>query len=114
VYPPDELTLPACAAHLGHGPLHQVRGSVDILAGERMRDGLRSVAVQMEPPARPPVQLGDPVGMLLAQSRAQDVGEQVVIAEPLPPVIQRYEEQIGPFQLDQPCGTVGLAGHCIA
>ena len=43
--------------------------------------------------------------MLVEQVRAQDVGEQVVVAVPLPPVVERDEEQVGALERDEasPC-----------
>ena len=55
------------------------------------------------------MQPGDPVGLLLEQVRAQDVGEQVVVAVPAALVVERDEEQVGPVEGDEPRAPAALA-----
>ena len=100
-HPAGELGLPPFAAHHRHGELHEVGGPARVAAGQRVADRLRRVVVGLEPGAGPPVQLGDLVGLLVEQVGVQDVGEQVVVAVPLPPVVERDEEQVGPLQRDE-------------
>ena len=52
--------------------------------------------------------------MLLAEVGAQDVGEQVVVAPPLPAVVERDEEQAGPFELHELRRAAGPAGDGVA
>ena len=53
-------------------------------------------------------------GLFLPQARAQQVGEQVVIAPPAAYLIQRHQEQARALHLLQHCLTVGTAGDRIA
>ena len=48
--------------------------------------------------------------LLAEQARPQHVGEQVVVAVPLPPVVQRDDEQVGALQGHDHLATVGAAG----
>ena len=41
------------------------------------------------------------VGVLVEQVRAEDVGEQVVVAVPLPPVVERDDEEVGALERHQ-------------
>ena len=88
--------------------------AVVVVAGQRMPDGGGRITVVLEPGAGPPVQLGDPTRLLPEQLRAEHVGEQVVVAVPLPVVVERDEEQVGPLERDQPRRPPGLAGDGIA
>ena len=49
----------------GHRQLDQLRGSVELLAGQRVADRLGPLAVLLAPVARPPVQLSDVVRLLV-------------------------------------------------
>ena len=99
--PPGEFGLPPFPPHHRHRELHQVPGAVVVLAGQGMTDRLRRVAVGREPAAGPPVQFGHLVAAFVEQVRLQDVGEQVVVAIPLSPVVERDQEQVRPFERHQ-------------
>ena len=60
------------------------------------------------------VQARHPVGLLLLQAGAEQVGEQVVVAPPAAHLIQRHEEQAGPLHLLQQCLAPGAAGDRVA
>ncbi len=47
------------------------------------------------------MQARHPVGLLLLQAGAEQVGEQVVVAPPAAYLIQRHQEQSGPLHLLQ-------------
>ena len=94
--------------------LDQVRRPLEVLAGQRVADGLGPLAVLLVPLARPPVQLRDAVGLLVEQARPQHVGEQVVVAIPLAPVVERDEEQVRPIERLQHGLAAVLAGDGIA
>ena len=53
------------------------------------------------------VQLGDVVGMLVEQPGPEQVGEQVVVAVPAPPVVERDEEQVGALERLEHRGPAG-------
>jgi hypothetical protein len=46
--------------------------------------------------------------------RAQDVGEQVVVAVPLPAVVERHQEQVGVLQAHEPAPAPRAAGDGVA
>ncbi len=78
--------------------LDQVRGALHVPRGERVPDRLRRLAVCLPPGAGAAVQLGHVVGMLVEQAGPEQVGEQVVVAVPAPPVVERDEEQVGALE----------------
>ena len=53
-----------------------------------------AVAVVLVPVARPTVELGHAVGLLVQEARPQHVGEELVVAIPAPPVVERDEEEV--------------------
>ena len=74
--------------------LDELRGSVEMSAGQCMAHRLRGVTFPFVPCARPKVELSHHRGLLIDQSRAQNIGEEVVIAVPVSTVVERDEEQI--------------------
>ena len=56
------------------------------------------------PGARPPVQDRDQLGLGRGQFVPQHVREQMVVAVPLPLLVERQEEQVGPLQLAEEAG----------
>jgi hypothetical protein len=64
-----------------------------------MPDGFVGEPVLLVPGRRGAVQLGQPRGLLSLEAGAEQVGEQMVVAPPLPDLIQRHDEQVGPVQL---------------
>jgi len=60
--------------------------------------GLGGEAVGLVPVAGPAVQGCHSIGQRLPQAVAQQVGKQVVVAEPKPFSVQRHQEQVGPLQ----------------
>ena len=63
-----------------------------------MPDRLLGQVVALVPLAGALVQQRNQVRLLGEQARPQHVGEQVVVAVPLPPVVQGDEEQVGALQ----------------
>jgi hypothetical protein len=59
------------------------------------------------------VQRRDPARLLL-QAGAEQVGEQMVVAPPAAHLIQRHQEQAGPFDRLQRRLAIGTAGDRIA
>jgi hypothetical protein len=58
-----------------------------------------------------PVQLGPHVGRSPLELGVQQVGEQVVIAVPLPMIVERRQEEVGVLELyQQACGAVATGG----
>ena len=112
--PAGELWLLPLPLHGHHRQLHEV-GSEPVVTGrERMVNGRSHLAVLLEPDGCPAVQLGHPALVALDQVGAQDVGEQMVVAPPLPAVIERHQEKPGAFELDELRGRAGSARHRVA
>ena len=74
------------------------RGPLDVVAGHGVGDRLGRVAVPLVPVARPPVQLADPLGLLVEQPGPEHVGEEVVVAVPVPAIVERDEEEVRPIE----------------
>ena len=69
---------------------------------EQVRDGRRDVACVRRPRAGAGVQLGDVrLGPGLLQLPPQDLAEDVVVAEPRAPLVERDEEQVRPLDVAQ-------------
>ena len=116
--PPTEGRLLPVAGRRRHRELDEVRGSREVLAGHRVADRLGAFAVLLVPLGRAPMELRDVLGPLIAQARLEHVGEQMVVAIPLPPVVQGDEEQVPPLErLEHRLAAVlagdgvGTAGH---
>ena len=69
------------------------------LAGHGVGDRLGPVAVRLVPVARPAVELGDRVGLLVEQPGPEHVGEEVVVAVPGAAIVERDEEEVRPVEL---------------
>ena len=100
--PSGSLLEPAAQRRLLAGPLHlrrrqldETRGPFEVLAGQRVTDRLGAVAVLLVPGAGATVELADQLGLLVQQVGAQDVGEEMVVPVPDPPVVERDEEHVG-------------------
>ena len=61
---------------------------------ERMPDGFGRLAAALVPGARPPMQLGQEVRLLVLQTCEEHVSEQVMVAIPLATIVERHEEHI--------------------
>ncbi len=116
--PIGQRVEPAAQLRLLPGPpertrrdLDEVRRPLDLAGGEGMGDGLRRLPLALPPGAGAPMQAGDVVGMLVEQPRAEEIGEQVVVAVPAPPIVERDEEQVRPFERLEHRRPAGPAGH---
>jgi hypothetical protein len=79
-----------------------------------MLDRLVNGALLLVPSRRSPVKLRDEPRLVARELVPQQVGEQMVIAVPLPPGVQRHDEDVFAVQLPQQPGRVVGAGHCAA
>ena len=79
-----------------------------------MADGVIGQPVLLMPGRRVTVQFCGPARLPMLQAGAQQVGEQVVVAPPATDLIERHQEQAGPFRLLQPRLAAGAAGHRVA
>ena len=98
--------------HCGH--LDEVGGSLEVFAVQGVADRRRLVAVSGVPVARPPVQFVDLVALLVEQPGSQHVGEQMVVAVPKAPVVERDQEQVPALEGLEHGPTAVLARHRIA
>ncbi|HZK48327.1 MAG TPA: hypothetical protein VFD74_01835 [Thermoleophilia bacterium] len=79
-----------------------------------MTDRVGSRTVLLVPLARPPVQSGQPIRLLLEHVCPQDIGEEVVIAIPATLVIEGNNEQVAALQaLEHPWAML-LPGDGVA
>ena len=101
-------------AHPGHGELHQVGGLVDVTAGEGVPDGVGQAVVLGVPVRGVVVQAPDVLGAPGRESRAQRLREEVVVAPPLPLVVERDHEEVRPLQRLQQLLAVGAASDRVA
>ncbi len=96
-----------------HGLRLPVEGQAERMVGEqpgRLRpvagrlgvpDGLGHLAPQGEPSGGAPVQRGHFCGQRPAQLQPQEIREQVVVAEPRPLGVQRFDERVRIFEAQQ-------------
>ena len=74
-------------------------------------DGLGHLAVLGEPSGGAPVQRGYFFGQPPAQLQPEQIGEQVVVAEPGPPGVQRFDERVRVFETQQDLFRARPAGQ---
>jgi hypothetical protein len=60
-----------------------------------------AVRLALVPLARPPVQGGHEVGLRSVQAAAQQVNKEMVVAVPLPAVVEGHDKEIGAFETPQ-------------
>jgi hypothetical protein len=64
-------------------------------------DGVVDQPMRLVPGGRGPVQPRHPLGLLLSEAGAEQVGEQLVVAPPTSLLVQRHQEQVSPLDLLQ-------------
>ena len=62
---------------------------------------LAGLPVPLVPLRGPPVKDGHQAGLQAVQLRQEHVAEQVMVAVPLPPPVQRHQQQVRPLQIGQ-------------
>ena len=77
---------------------HEAGDPICIARRLSVGDGRLRLAIVLAPGRRPEVQLGDVGRLASPQLRRQQVAEQLVIAEPLPPAVERHHQQIAALQ----------------
>src|SRR5918998_351009 len=112
--PAKQRGLLSILTHCRPCPLDEVRRSLEILGGQRVADSIGRRTVLFVPLACAPMQGRYLIGPLLYQMRKEDFGEEVVVAIPVAPVIQRNDEEIAPLQGLQPSVAFFLASDGIA
>ena len=96
------------------GQLDQIGGPLDVPGSQGVPDRRRRLTVLVVPAAGPAMQIGDFLGPLIEQAGLQHVREQVVVAVPVAPVVQRDQEQVRAVQLLEGDLAVMSAGHGVA
>jgi hypothetical protein len=71
-----------------------LRGEVEVVARHRVAEGRFREVVRQVPTAGAAVETGDLVGVAPSQVLPQEVGEQPVVTEPAPVVVERKEEEV--------------------
>src|SRR5262249_10812074 len=93
--------------------LYQARHLVMVPGFERVTDRRFSEPIFCEPARGLAVQLSD-IQSCLAQTLAQDISEQPVVAEPASFFVKRDQKQVRAFEMVEHRLTVALTRHCIA
>ncbi|MNP03362.1 hypothetical protein D3C76_952450 [compost metagenome] len=91
--------------------LHQVGGNIEVAGTQSLLHRLVQQVLSFKPAAGPQMQSDLRFARL---SATQQVGEQMVIAEPVPMLVQRHKEHLMRLQEAQDGGTVVAATHRIA
>ncbi|MCY1435152.1 hypothetical protein D9M71_512350 [compost metagenome] len=91
--------------------LHQVGGDIEVAGTQSLLHRLVQQVLSFKPAAGPQMQSDLRFARL---SATQQVGEQMVIAEPVPMLVQRHKEHLMRLQEAQDGGTVVAAKHRIA
>lgn len=99
---------------LGQRRLDEVGGSSGVAAADCVPDGVFQQVVVGIPTSGDAVQTRSPIGCLGSESGAQSVREQMVVAVPLPLVVERDEEHVVPVQLFEHLMPVRPSGERIA
>jgi hypothetical protein len=93
-----------------HGQLDQVGRPIEVSRSQCVPDRFLGQVVALVPLARALVQQRDLVRLLAEHPRPEHIGEQVVVAVPLPPVVQSHDEQVGAFERHEHVAAVVAAG----
>ena len=118
VLQPPEPPLQGCgpASPVGLQPefLHQAGGLIDVSGGHGVLQRVLIHAVARIPCGGASLQHRDQLRTLAFQLRQEHVTEQVVVAVPLPPLVQRHQQQVGPGQIGQRRRGSGPVQHRLA
>src|SRR6266581_5590038 len=79
-----------------------------------MPDGVDDLAARGQPPGGQPVQGRQLLGEPAAQLKAEQVSEEVVIPEPGPGRIERYDERVGVLEVEQDPLGAGVTSQQIS
>src|SRR5262249_3178953 len=94
--------------------LDQVGRAIEVAAGDRVDNSVGEQAVFGVPAAGGPVQPGHPVRVPGEEPGAERVSEQVVVAVPLPLVVEGDDEQVLALEDLEPLAAVVAAGERVA
>src|SRR5215207_583370 len=112
--PAEQRGLLPAPAHCWHCQLDQVRRSTEILGCKRVPDRIGRRTIMLEPLACPTMQSKYLIWLLRHQVCLENVGKEVMVAEPNACIVQRNDEQVAPLQGAQQCATFLLVGDGVA
>jgi hypothetical protein len=104
----------SAASGLGQGALDEASRPFEVLGCQGVPHCVFREAVPLVPLAGRGMHRRHVVGVLLQDARAEHFGEEVVVAVPLPPVVQRHQEEVGPVERHEGHGAVGAPGDGVA
>ena len=96
-----------------HQLRHQLDASLPLARLQQVLDGHRRRPVGLVPVGGAQVQLGDDVGLDATKLAQQELSEQAVVAVPLPPPVERDQEQARRLEVAQPLLRVWFAEESI-
>ena len=114
VEPAEDRPVLPVASHRGQRQLHQVRRAVEVPGSQCVPDRVLRQVVVLVPVAGAPVQHRDQVGVLAEHAGAEHVGEQVVVAGPLPLVVEGDNEEVGSIETLEHHAAVGPSRDGVA
>ena len=104
----------AVLLHVWDGKLHELCRALEIPTGKQLADRLPVVSLQLVPVARSAMQRWKLLADVVRKMREQHVGEQVMVAKPLPPIVERDDEEVLAIQRVEHCLAAAATGHGIA
>jgi hypothetical protein len=90
---------------------HHPGCGIDVPGSHEVLQRLRRQVIAQAPAGSSPPQHRDHARLQPLELGQQHIAEQVVVAVPLPPPIQRYQQQVRPGQLGQGRGRPGSSQH---
>ena len=93
---------------------HQLDAAVPLVGVQQVLDRHRRGSVRLVPVGGTQVQLGDDVGLDPTKLTEQELSEQAVVAVPLPPPVERDQEQARRLELAQPLLSAWFSDHGVA
>jgi hypothetical protein len=94
--------------------LHKVCCPFDIPSSERMPDRIICQSILREPFTCPKVQFWNEIRLFCPEMMAQHPGKQLVVAIPLPFLVQALEKEVGALTILEYGLATGLPGHSLA
>ena len=112
--PPFQGGEPALPMGRHPEPFHQASGGVNVPGGDGVLQRILRQVIAQAPARGAATQDGHQVGLLAVQLRQEHVAEQVVVAVPVAPPVQRHQQQVRPLQVGQGRGGPGQLKHRVA
>ena len=113
-HPPLQCGEPALPVSQHRQPFHQPRSRADVARGDGVFERRLGQVVPQAPVGRAVPQDRHQVRFAAVQVGQQHVAEQVMVAVPLSPPVQRHQQHVGPGQLRQDRGGAGRVQYRLA